>query len=480
MENFGSDIPILIRQPLNEVQGKLNKKKRPVVVNPGQIITLEVTGINSNGEGVASVDGFKIFVEQGLPGEILKAKIIQVKKNYGKAIILDFQCASANRVEPQCAYYPTCGGCQLMHLAYSQQLVMKTNRVNEAFDRIFKGTFTEVRPCLASPTEWFYRNKIQLPLAIKGGQVCLGLYKKRTHDLVPIENCLIQSENGNLVLKAVQEIIRLSGMSVYNEKNGKGAFRHVLLKTATTGNQVLVILVLNDKRMHPYLPIAKKIIEQLSAVVGVVQNVNCQASNVVLGSVYKTLAGQAFLDERVFDLIIRRSSASFFQVNHGQMLQLYQRIQQVADLKPSDILWDLYCGIGTLTLFLAAFVREAIGIEIVPEAIQDAILNAKLNTIKNIRFVCGAVENLVKTLKLPTVVVLDPPRKGCDAKLIAVLREIKPDRIIYVSCDPATLARDLAALGDDCFTIKQILPFDMFPQTCHVETIVKLQCIETK
>jgi 23S rRNA (uracil1939-C5)-methyltransferase len=423
-----------------------------------QTITLEVQRLGIHGEGVGSLQGFTIFVEGALPGETVRAVLYDVRKNYGRARMIERLQTSPDRVAAPCPVFGKCGGCQLMHLEYGKQLETKRQRVIDALERIGK-IHVEVLPCTASPSPLAYRNKIQLPY--KDGH--LGLYAFNSHDLVEIKRCYIHCPLGERAFQAIRGVLTQSP-----PKN----LRHVLIKTAVCTHQVLVILVTEGE--PDVLALAEKIKSSMPEIKGVVQNINDAPGNVILGKVSKTLVGEGSIVDTICGLTFKVSPASFFQVNPAQAENLYQKVLELCDLKGSETVFDAYCGVGTLSLLLAQKAQRVFGVELVPEAIADAQENARLNKIGNATFTCAPAEEYIGTLSSIDVAVINPPRKGCDPRFLKRLIELKPSRLVYVSCDPATLARDLSLLQAGNYRIEAVQPFDMFPQTVHVETVVKL------
>ncbi len=423
-----------------------------------QEIELEIERLGVNGEGVASLEGFVLFVDGALPGERIRAKIYERRKSFGRASVVEILRRSPHRVEPVCPLFGRCGGCQLMHLAYSEQLKAKRQRVVDALERIGKISGSSVLSCLPSPESLSYRNKIQLPVSQSGK---LGLYAQGSHDLIEIERCFIHSHLGERVFKEVQKLV-----------SSKDDFRHVLIKTAVHTNEALVIVVTKGEEFPKGF--AEKLLNSMPEIKGVVQNINAVPGNVILGPTFKTVAGQGWIQERLHNLLFKVSPASFFQVNPTQAEKLYSLVLEMCALEGGETVLDAFCGVGTLALILAKNAKEVVGIECVEDAISDAKENAQLNGICNANFICGLAEEKIVTLQKVDVAVLNPPRKGCEPLLLEKLAKLAPKSIVYISCDPATLARDLRFLIDRGYTLDQVQPLDMFPQTAHVECVVKL------
>jgi len=425
-------------------------------------LDLFIERLGINGEGVAHHEGYTVFVDGALPGEQVRACLYERHKSYGRANIIKQLKTSLSRTKPPCPLFSKCGGCQLMHLEYNQQLEAKRQKVADALERIGKLTGFTVLPCEPSPSPLHYRNKIQLPM---DGNGRLGLFARNTHEIVPIEHCLIHCDLGQ---KAFEHVQRIISRYAYN-------LRHVLIKTGVHTSQVLVILVTAEKQLLTDL--ATEIMKAMPEIKGVVQNINPAEGNVVLSDNFRTLAGQGYIEERLSGLVFKVSPASFFQVNPVQAEKLYQKALEFAELSGKEIVLDAHCGVGTLSLFLAQHAKEVIGVECVKEAIADAEHNARLNAISNVQFQCAHTETFIGSLEKVDVAVLNPPRKGCERAVLESLVKLKTSRIVYISCDPATLARDLQFLCQNGYQVDAIQPFDMFPQTAHVETVVKLSVI---
>ncbi len=437
-------------------------------------IQIRIRNIGSHGEGVGDYQGYTVFVEDALPGETVEVELFECKKRYGKGRLVKILQSSSHRVKPVCPLFGSCGGCQLMHLSYSQQLEVKRQRVVDTLQRLGKITDVEVFPCIPSPLSLSYRNKIQCPVRKGPEGFSIGLYARSSHDLVEVEACDIHCPIGEEVYRDTRKIIKLSGIEAYEPSTDTGELRHLLIKSAVNTQEVLVVLVTNQRPSVVLKKIAKKIKEESPRVKGVVHNLNTEKNNVILGRCYSLLEGAAYIQERISDLSFKVSPASFFQVNPAQAESLYLKALELAELKGDEVVLDAYCGVGTFSLHFARYAKKIIGIECVPEAIEDAKENAKLNQFSNVSFICAAAEEAINKLSAVDVVLLNPPRKGCELAVLQGLIRLKPKTLIYVSCDPATLARDLSFLCASGYRIDIVQPFDMFPQTIHVESLVKL------
>lgn len=440
----------------------------------GQKIVISIRNLGSHGEGVGSLEGFTLFVEGALPGEEVEIEVVLVKKSYGVGKLLKIVKPSPDRVDPVCPLFKRCGGCQIMHLDYQAQLSHKRQRVVDAFHRIGKLTDVEISPCKASPTPLFYRNKVQAPIRQGDNGIRIGFYARGSHDLVDVDMCYIHCELGQQVYESATELLKGSGISAYDWNSGKGELRHLIVKTAVNRKEALVVIVTRGKASSSLNKVAEDICKRHPEVKGVIQNINPSPHNVVLGRKYELLAGSTHMEEEILGLRFRVSPASFFQVNPWQAEQLYRQVIDWAALKGNEKVLDAYCGVGTLSLFLAREAERVLGVECVAQAIEDAERNAALNQVENVSFVCAEAERWIRQAEPMDLVVLNPPRKGCDPEMIKALGKMQSPKLLYVSCDPATLARDLAGLRGYGYQIDAVQPFDMFPQTAHVETAVKL------
>lgn len=429
----------------------------------GDELILSIHGLGHKGEGVGYHNGFTVFVDGALPGETVKTRLFDAKKKYGAGLLLEILSASPDRITPPCPLFGKCGGCQIMHLAYPKQLEIKRQKVVDALSRIGGIENCAIAPCLPSPMPLHYRNKIQLPV---GENLSLGLYAKGSHDIIEVDHCFIHCTLGEQVFEKIQKLLKNS------LKPEKGELRHILIKSAVHTQEVLVVLVTNQKKSPFLTSFAKTIRKHIPSVKGVIHNIHSGGDNVILGSAFETLEGASHIEETILGLTFSISAASFFQVNPWQAENLYQKALEYADVGPEETVLDAYCGVGTLSLFFAKKAKKVLGVECVAPAIADAKENAKRNHIHNVSFVCAPAEEFIPTLPPTDLLLLNPPRKGCDPRLLAAIQSKK---IIYISCDPATLARDVKILCARNYEIDLVQPFDMFPQTSHVECIVKLR-----
>lgn len=439
----------------------------------GQRVPLELTDLAAGGEAVGRTDGFVVFVENGLPGDSAEVEIIEVKKSYARGRVEHLTIASPQRIEPPCPIYADCGGCQLQHLSYDGQLDAKTRIVADAMRNIAGLRDVPVERCLPTP-QWGYRNKIQL-VAARGAR--LGLYRRNTHRVVPMDECRIAHPLTNRIVAAATPIIMRCGWAAYDERSGKGLLRHVLVRVAgPPGQEEALVVVIATQAQVPHLQrFARLMMEQVPQVVGIMLNVNGERGNVILGRRTMHVAGRDHLVETVRGVQFRIGATSFFQVNTAGLALLSELVEDFLQPRPQEEIVDGYCGVGAFSLLLARKVARVHGIEEVAEAVDNARHNALLNGITNAEFHCGTVESLLASIPRVDAAVLDPPRKGCLPAVVETLAARRVTRIVYVSCNPATLARDLALLVGHGYRATRIQPVDMFPQTSHVECVVRIQ-----
>ncbi|MGG4343699.1 23S rRNA (uracil(1939)-C(5))-methyltransferase RlmD [Paenibacillus lautus] len=468
----------------------------PVAKND-EVVT-DIIGMNHDGEGVGRADGYTLFVQGALPGEKARVKVLKTKKQYGYAKLLELVEQSPNRIAAPCPIYDQCGGCQLQHMSYAGQLEWKRQLVVDNLERIGKlrvvreaegagetlvgdgqdaGNSDQegilVRPTLGMSEPWRYRNKSQVPIGVTEGGLVGGFYARGSHRIVDMETCLIQHEQNDEVVSRVKAIGRKLGITAYNEETGQGLLRHVVVKIGFATCEMMIVLVTNGERIPRVNEWIAAIREELPAVVSICQNVNTRKTNVIFGDVTRVLWGREVIHDYIGDVKFAISARSFYQVNPAQTEVLYGKTVEYAGLTGEETVIDAYCGIGTISLFLAQHAKKVYGVEIVKEAIEDARANAELNRMKHVEFEVGASEDVIPRWKeqgIETdVIVVDPPRKGCDPRLLETILEMKPERVVYVSCNPSTLARDLRVLEDGGYRTVEVTPVDMFPHTVHVE-----------
>lgn len=443
------------------------------------IITIE--DIGSDGEGIGKLDGYTLFVKNALVGDKVRVRAMKLKKNYGYARLIEIIEPSADRVKPVCDIADKCGGCSLMHLNYDKQLEYKQNKVINCLNRIggLKLEY-EIEPIMGMEDPYYYRNKAQYPVGCnREGNILMGFYAGGTHSIMNSDHCYIQARENDNILPVIKDFIKKNKISIYDEENHKGLIRHVLTRVGFKTNEIMVCVIINGKS----LPQAEKLVEELVKIPGMTSislNVNQEKTNVILGDKVLPLWGKPYITDYIGDIKYQISPLSFYQVNPRQTTKLYEKALEYAGLEGHETVWDLYCGIGTISLFLAGKAKQVYGVEIVPQAIEDAKENAKINHITNAEFLVGAAEEVLpskykKDGIYAEVIVVDPPRKGCAQSLLDTIVTMAPQKVVYVSCDPATLARDLRYLCDRGYELKKVQAVDQFAHTTHVETIILLQ-----
>ena len=435
------------------------------------------------GEGIAKIDNkYPIFIEGALKGEKVKVRIVKVNKNFAYGKLMEVLEASEERVNPPCAIYKRCGGCKLQHASYKAQLDFKWDRVKDCVSKIGKLDPSIVKYPLGMEEPWRYRNKVQLPIGLINGEVKIGFFAPRSHDIIDMESCLIQDEIGDKVVKLTREWIEKFNIRPYNvdgEYDEKGIVRHIMIRRGFTTNEVMVVLVTNGEKLPYKEEFVDLMVKNIPGIKSVIQNINSKKTNVILGLESKTLWGEDTISDYIGDFRFNISPLSFFQVNPTQTEVLYGKALEYANLTGNEEVFDAYCGTGTITLFLSQKAKKVYGVEIIPQAIDNAWINAKENKVENVEFFVGESEvvipDLINNGVKADVVVVDPPRKGCDKKLLDAITNIDAKKIVYVSCDPSTLGRDLAILEENGYKTLEVQPVDMFPNTSHVETVALLR-----
>lgn len=434
------------------------------------------------GEGIAKIDNkYPIFIEGALKGEKVKVRIVKVNKNFAYGKLMEVLEASEERVNPPCAIYKRCGGCKLQHASYKAQLDFKWDRVKDCVSKIGKLDPSIVKYPLGMENPWRYRNKVQLPIGLINGEVKIGFFAPRSHDIIDMESCLIQDEIGDKVVKLTREWIEKFNIRPYNvdgEYDEKGIVRHIMIRRGFTTNEVMVVLVTNGEKFPHKEEFVDLMVKNIPGIKSVIQNINLKKTNVILGLESKTLWGEDTISDYIGDFRFNISPLSFFQVNPTQTEVLYGKALEYANLTGNEEVFDAYCGTGTITLFLSQKAKKVYGVEIIPQAIDNAWINAKENKVENVEFFVGESEVVIPDLinkgVKADVVVVDPPRKGCDKKLLDAITNINAKKIVYVSCDPSTLGRDLQVLEENGYKTLEVQPVDMFPNTSHVENVAKL------
>ncbi len=519
-------------------KSKPNRRKSPAAsaaianlpVAKNDEIELDMIGLTHEGEGVGRADGYTLFVSGALPGERVKARILKTKKQYGYAKLLNVLSESPDRVQAPCPIYTQCGGCQLQHMSYTGQLEWKRQHVIDNLERIGKltvqkqagsddseskaeGTTTDdvtiqsivnqqlhastdapsdspmskhstasnairVLPTLGMAEPWRYRNKAQVPIGQQDGQLVGGFYARGSHRIIDMQSCLIQDSRNDELVNKVKAIGQELHIQPYNEETGEGILRHVVVKVGFATNEMMIVLVTNGERLPRKPEWIERIRAEMPQVVSICQNINTKQTNVIFGDETRTLWGRDVIHDYIGDVKFAISARSFYQVNPVQTEVLYEKAVQYAGLTGNETVIDAYCGIGTISLFLAQHAKRVYGVEIVKEAIEDARKNAELNGMTNVEFEVGASEDVIPRWKeqgiTPDVIVVDPPRKGCDPRLLETIVQMQPEKVVYVSCNPSTLARDLQVLEEGGYRTVEVQPVDMFPHTVHVESVAML------
>lgn len=473
-------------------------------------VTIEIEDIGTDGAGIGKADGYTLFVKDAVIGDIIKAKVIKAKKTYGYARLMEIITPSKDRVEPVCPVARQCGGCQIQQMSYSAQLKYKQKLVRDNLARIGGITDCEVLPVIGMENPFNYRNKAQYPVGRnKDGKVVIGFYAGRTHSIVDYTQCAIGAPENAQILEKIRTFITENNISVYDEQSHKGLIRHILIRTGKHTGQIMVCLIINGKTL-PHADKLADCLKDISGMSSIMININKERTNVILGSECSVIWGNSYIEDSICGIMFRISPLSFFQVNPVQTEKLYLKALEYAELTGNETVWDLYCGIGTISLLMATKARKVYGVEIVPQAIEDAKNNALRNSLNNAEFFVGKAEEVVpriydedmkkaenepidskenskensglsdsasgeSVMRInPDVVVVDPPRKGCDETLLDTIVKMNPKRIVYVSCDSATLARDLKYLDANGYEIARVQPVDQFAHTVHVENVVKL------
>ena len=451
--------------------------KQKVPVEKGQTYEIPIFSLGTSGEGVGRYHDFTVFIPNALPGETIRAAIDDVKKSYARAHVVEILKQSRDRVAPVCPIYAACGGCQLMHLEYMAQLRAKRQQVIDAITRIGKQTDVFVAPTLGAPTPWNYRNKMQFPVGRVKGRTVIGCFAQGSHQIIDTADCRIQKQGNNEIMSAVRDVATRLNISVYNEDRHTGVLRHVMGRVGLDGD--MVVLVTATEKLPHERELVKLLRQKLPRVISIQQNIQTYRNNVILGRETRLLWGRPTIKDKIGRLEFHISPRSFFQVNTAQAEVLYGKALEFADLTGEETVIDAYCGTGTITLFLAQKAREVYGVEIVKPAIQDAKKNARDNGIKNATFLVGdataALPRLYREGIRAADVVVDPPRAGCTPVVLQTFADMHPARIVYVSCNPASLARDLKILDELGYHAEKVQPVDMFPMTSHVESVALIR-----
>ena len=439
---------------------------------------VEIIDTGYKGEGIAKIDDFAIFIPNAIKGEKIKIKIIKVLTSYAFGKIIEIIEPSKNRLESDCSTYKRCGGCNLRHVKYDETLKIKQNLVQSLVNKTLKNKI-KVKETIGMENPYYYRNKAQFPIGKdKENNVVMGVFANRTHEIIPIEECFIQNKEIQKLSKFILEFIKENDISVYDETSRKGLIRHIVTKIGIKTNEIMCIIVINGKEIPKEKELTMQIIKKFPNVKTIVKNINTKNTNVIMGEKNEKIYGDGYIEDKLGEYTFKISPHSFYQVNPVQAEKLYSIGVEAANINKEDVVFDLYCGIGTISLFMAKYAKKVYGVEIVEQAIKDAKENAKINNIKNTEFIAGDTKLILDDLInnkniIPNVVMVDPPRKGLDNRSVENILKIMPNRFVYISCNPATLVRDLAKF-EEMYEIKSIQPVDMFPFTAHVECVVAM------
>ena len=451
-----------------------------VFLQKGRIYETIIDDLGTRGEGIGKIDGFTVFVPGALPGEKIRWQAAEIKKNYAVGELREILLPSPNRIVPRCSRFPACGGCRLQHLAYDAELALKQKRVEETLRRVGKIDAPQILPVKGAADPWRYRNKMQFPVGRDQNKLLIGCYAAGSHRIIDTDECLIQKQGNNEIIAALRQVVRRCNLSVYDEKNCRGILRHVVGRVNEAG-EIMLVLVTATENLPRRSEVITALRENLPRMIGLQQNIQPDKSNVIMGSKTKLLWGKATITEKLGNFVFNISPRSFFQVNTAQAKILYDTAREFAALTGRETLLDAYCGTGTVGLYLATAAKKVIGVEIVASAVEDARENARLNGIENAEFMAGDAAKLMPELLRsglkPDVIVLDPPRSGSDETFLAAAAKMRPARIVYISCNPATLARDVAFLKNHGYEFGMAQAVDMFPQTMNIETVTLLTAV---
>ncbi|MEL7648154.1 MAG: 23S rRNA (uracil(1939)-C(5))-methyltransferase RlmD [Sedimentibacter sp.] len=446
----------------------------------GKKTEVEIIDLNHEGKGVAKRDGFVVFVEKTVPGDTAEIKITDTKKNFALGNLIRIVKPSPDRIEPLCSHYSQCGGCQLMHMDYKSQLNYKRNRVQNEFRRASVNVDeAAIYDTMGMEEPLRYRNKTAFSVAQKNGETIIGPYEEGTYNTVNIAGCMLQNSQSDKAVEYFRQLMEKYGVSAYDKNTGKGTVRNIVIRSSRN-NELMFIIVTSTDNFPNSLQIARELSQSVKEIKTVVQNINSKNTNLVMGYKNITLFGEGTIDDTIDNLVFKISPETFFQVNQSQTEKLYSTAIEYAGLTKDDVCFDIYCGIGTISLMAARRAKKVYGVEIVEQSIINAKENAQRNNIKNAEFYAGKAEvvlpKLYKKNIKADVVIVDPPRKGCEKEVIDTIKSMQPQRVVYVSCNPSTLARDVKLLEEGGYKLKKIQPVDMFPWTHHVETV----CLLTK
>ena len=449
------------------------------MLKENQIVTAEIVDMGHKGEAIGKVQGFTVFVDGAIKGDLVQAKITKAKKNYAVGDLLEVLQPSSDRVEPRCSITGICGGCSIMNMDYGKQLELKKNLIHENLTRIGKIDQPNISQMIGMKDPYHYRNKAQYPIGKNAqGQIEIGFYKKRSHDIVEFDTCHIQHESNDAIIRQIKAYVEKNKVSIYDENTKKGALRRIVTKMGFATGEIMVIFVTKDDKDHGLSQLAQELAAETPNIKSIIQNINPSSGNAILGRNNKLLYGKDTITDKIGDLAFEISAHSFYQVNPVQTEVMYSKAMEYMGLTGRETVFDLYCGIGTISLFLAQKAKKVYGIEIVPEAIEDAKRNAKLNGMDNTEFIVGKAEEEVPKLYARGItadaIVVDPPRKGIEEIVLQTIAKMQVPKIVYVSCNPSTMARDVEILGRLGYELKECVGVDNFCHSMHVETVCLL------
>lgn len=455
---------------------------KQTMVKKNQVYTVTIEDLTYEGMGVAKIDGYPLFIENTLPGEEVEIQVLKVGKHFGFAKVKEMKKRAANRVDVADLMLIRTGIAPLAHMTYAAQLAFKQQQVESNFHRIGRFETVDVLPVIGMDEPTHYRNKAQIPVRQVNGELATGFFRKNSHDLVPMEDFFIQEKEIDEAVKVVRDVMRRFGVKAYNESDNTGNLRHIIVRKGHYSQEMMIVLVTRKAKLFRNKEIVEHIIDQLPHVVSIIQNINPDKTNVILGKESVVLYGKNHITDQLLGKTYQISDHSFYQVNSLQAEVLYQTAMDFAELKPTDVVIDAYCGIGTIALSLADQVKQVYGVEVIPQAIEDAKINAELNQIHNATFVVGKAEDVLVEWKKEgvqaDVLIVDPPRKGLAPEFVEAAIEAAPKKVIYVSCNPATLARDCRLLVDGGYQLEKVQPVDLFPYTAHVECVALMSRVE--
>ena len=448
-----------------------------MTLKKNDIYQAEIIDYTTEGSGVCKIDGFAVFVPSSAVGDKADIKILKSAKNYAFGKIETILSPSPDRISPDCHIFNRCGGCTFRHITYPSELAFKQKRVFDALTRIGGIDGSLVGEIIGADESNFYRNKAQLPITLdSNGNVKVGFFAQRTHRVIPLDDCQLQSRAFSPAIDIFLKWANQNHISVYDETTHSGILRHLYLRYAEKTDELMFCIVANANELRKEKQLVQMLSDNLPNLKSVVLNTNTDKTNVITGQKCRTLYGDGYITDILCDMKFRISPLSFYQVNRSQAEKLYQKAAEFADLKPNETLLDMYCGTGTIGLTMAKYVKNLIGVEIIPQAVEDAKNNAVLNGIANAEFICADAAKAAETLRKrnikPDCIILDPPRKGCESSLIDTIAEMSPQRVVYVSCDCATLARDVKLFTEKGYSVQKAIPVDLFPRTPHVECVV--------